>query len=103
RTPRFPYVLSRPRLWRRSSRRGKTLGLGRPFMTDLTLTDDLFFTKTGMDQARVEKLVGDALSGMDDGELFLEYCQSETSPSMTVGSNPPPSIRRKASACAPFP
>ena len=47
-------------------------------MTDLTLTDDLFFTKTGMDQARVEKLVGDALSGMDDGELFLEYCQSES-------------------------
>jgi TldD protein len=47
-------------------------------MTDLALTDDLFFAKTGMDRARVEKLVGDALGGMDDGELFLEYCQSES-------------------------
>jgi len=41
-------------------------------MTDLALTDDLFFTKTGMDQARVEKIVAEALQGMDDGELFLE-------------------------------
>ncbi|HKT19609.1 MAG TPA: metalloprotease TldD [Stellaceae bacterium] len=47
-------------------------------MTDLALTDDLFFAKTGMGRARVEKLVGDALAGMDDGELFLEYCQSES-------------------------
>ena len=46
-------------------------------MTDLALTDDLFFTKTGMDQARVEKIVAEALNGMDDGELFLEYSQSE--------------------------
>ena len=47
-------------------------------MSDLALTDDLFFTKTGMDRARVEKLVAEALNGMDDGELFLEYCQSES-------------------------
>jgi len=47
-------------------------------MTDLALTDDLFFTKTGMDQARVEKIVAEALNGMDDGELFLEYSQSES-------------------------
>jgi TldD protein len=47
-------------------------------MTDLALTDDLFFTKTGMDQARVEKIVAEALQGMDDGELFLEYSQSES-------------------------
>ncbi len=47
-------------------------------MTDLALSDDLFFTKTGMDRARVERLVGEALAGMDDGELFLEYCQSES-------------------------
>src|ERR1700761_5056400 len=47
-------------------------------MTDLALTDDLFFTKTGMDQARVEKIVAEALHGMYDGELYLEYSQSES-------------------------
>ena len=46
-------------------------------MTDLTATDSLFFERTGMDPVRVEKLVGQALDGMDDGELFLEYSQSE--------------------------
>jgi TldD protein len=46
-------------------------------MTDLAATDSLFFERAGMDPARVEKLVGDALDGMDDGELFLEYSQSE--------------------------
>lgn len=39
---------------------------------------DLFFKQTGMDEARVAGLVGDALHGMDDGELFLEYCLSES-------------------------
>jgi TldD protein len=47
-------------------------------MTDRALTDDLFFGKTGMDRARVERIVAEALAGMDDGELFLEYCQSES-------------------------
>jgi TldD protein len=40
-------------------------------------TDDLFFTQTGMDRARVQGLVDEALQGGDDGELFLEYRQSE--------------------------
>jgi hypothetical protein len=39
---------------------------------------DLFFTRTGMDRARVQQTVDGALSGSDDGELFLEYCQSES-------------------------
>src|ERR1051326_2550163 len=47
-------------------------------MSNLALTNDLFFDRTGMDPGRVEKLVGEALSGMDDGELFLEYSQSES-------------------------
>ena len=38
---------------------------------------DIFFTRTGMDEARVSRIVSDALKGMDDGELFLEYAQSE--------------------------
>ncbi|MDO8421878.1 MAG: metalloprotease TldD [Parvibaculum sp.] len=39
--------------------------------------DDLFFAPHGLDRSRVEGLVGDALQGTDDGELFLEYRQSE--------------------------
>ncbi len=46
-------------------------------MTNLAVTNELFFDRTGMDPQRVEALVGGALSGMDDGELFLEYSQSE--------------------------
>ncbi|MBW8726069.1 MAG: metalloprotease TldD [Inquilinus limosus] len=46
-------------------------------MTALDQTDDLFFTQAGLDRARLERLVGDALQGADDGELFLEYVQSE--------------------------
>src|SRR6185437_6777717 len=47
-------------------------------MTNLAVTDDLFFERTGMTPAGVESLVGETLRGMDDGELFLEYRQSES-------------------------
>src|SRR6266404_4688361 len=47
-------------------------------MTNLAVTDDLFFARTGMDANSVENLVGELLHGMDDGELFLEYSQSES-------------------------
>src|SRR3954470_22381756 len=47
-------------------------------MTNLAVTNELFFDRTGMDSGRVEKLVGEAMAGMDDGELFLEYSQSES-------------------------
>jgi TldD protein len=47
-------------------------------MSNLAVTDDLFFERTGMDAGRVERIVDDALSGMDDGELFFEYSQSES-------------------------
>ncbi len=40
-------------------------------------TEDLFFRSAGLDRDRVDRLVADALSGADDGELFLEYRQSE--------------------------
>ncbi len=46
-------------------------------MSDLSSTDELFFTRAGLDRAEVETTVDDALNGADDGELFLEYCQSE--------------------------
>ena len=47
-------------------------------MADLAATDDLFFVRTGLDRGRVQGIVDDALLGTDDGELFLEYRQSES-------------------------
>jgi TldD protein len=47
-------------------------------MTDLAITDELFFERTGMDPGRVAELVTQSLAGMDDGELYLEYSQSES-------------------------
>jgi TldD protein len=46
-------------------------------MTDLAFTDTLFFERTGMDPRRVEEIVAATLAPMDDGELYLEYSQSE--------------------------
>jgi TldD protein len=47
-------------------------------MTDLAISDELFFERTGMEPGRVEAIVAEALAGMDDGELYLEYSQSES-------------------------
>ncbi|MBT3238047.1 MAG: metalloprotease TldD [Rhodospirillaceae bacterium] len=46
-------------------------------MSDLVQTDDLFFNRAGMDRSKVETICEDALHGADDGELYLEYSQSE--------------------------
>ncbi len=40
-------------------------------------TDEIFYAKNNLDPQRVAKLVSDNLSGADDGELYLEYVQSE--------------------------
>ncbi|MGV6820487.1 MAG: metalloprotease TldD [Parvularcula sp.] len=37
----------------------------------------LFFDQTDLDEKSAQRTVDDALSGTDDGELFLEYAQSE--------------------------
>ncbi len=47
-------------------------------MTDLAATDELFFTRAGLDAGRVEGIVEESLAGADDGELFLEYNLSES-------------------------
>lgn len=47
-------------------------------MTGTSAAQELFFTRAGLDRARLDTLVGDALHGADDGELFLEYSQSES-------------------------
>ncbi|MEP0069779.1 metalloprotease TldD [Pyruvatibacter sp.] len=39
--------------------------------------DELFFTRAGLDPDRLTRIVSDTLTGADDGELFLEYTQSE--------------------------
>ncbi len=38
----------------------------------------LLFERAGLDEGRIQNVVGDALRGCDDGELFIEYCQSES-------------------------
>jgi len=47
-------------------------------MTDIARLNKLFFENTDLDQTRLESVVDDALAGSDDGELFLEYKQSES-------------------------
>jgi TldD protein len=47
-------------------------------MTNTPTLDSLFFTRAGLDKEAARRVVADALSGMDDGELFLEYAQSES-------------------------
>jgi TldD protein len=46
-------------------------------MSHLATTDRLFFEEAGLDRAKLQRQTEDALSGTDDGELFLEYRQSE--------------------------
>ena len=49
--------------------------LDRP--TSLLMTQSLFFSRTDLDQARTQSIVDETLNGMEDGELYLEYAQSE--------------------------
>jgi len=44
----------------------------------ITSAQDLFFNRGGLDRGRLTGIVGDALHGADDGELFLEYAYSES-------------------------
>jgi TldD protein len=41
------------------------------------ITDRLFFQNTGLDPAEARLALGKGLKGADDGELYLEYAQSE--------------------------
>src|ERR1700755_1293556 len=64
------------------SKRKRTVRRG--FLPLLTLPEtpmadhDLFFSRTGMDRDKVQQTVDQALKGSDDGELYLEYSQSES-------------------------
>ena len=46
-------------------------------MSAIAITDDLVFNRAGLDRGRAERTVADALRGGDDGELVLEFNQSE--------------------------
>ncbi len=47
-------------------------------VSSLSVTDDLFFNRAGLDLIKTEAIIADALASADDGELFLEYSQSES-------------------------
>lgn len=47
-------------------------------MTDIAKTDDLFFTGNDLNLEQAQSLVDETLNDADDGELFLEYRQSES-------------------------
>lgn len=46
-------------------------------MVALGTTDKIFFEETGLDKKETEAILANALQGADDGELYLEYVQSE--------------------------
>ena len=41
------------------------------------MTESFFFSRTDLDRNRAQTILDDALGGADDGELYLEYAQSE--------------------------
>ncbi|WP_417461413.1 metalloprotease TldD [Kordiimonas sp.] len=47
-------------------------------MSDAPASLNFFFQESELDETRTETLVGETLSGMDDGELYLEATQSES-------------------------
>lgn len=47
-------------------------------MADIAVTEDLFFSRAGLDRDRTQATVRQALDGCEDGELYLEYRQSES-------------------------
>ncbi|MCF6195076.1 MAG: metalloprotease TldD [Emcibacter sp.] len=47
-------------------------------MTDMTNSDSHFFSESELDSLRTQRIVDESLHGMDDGELYLQYAQSES-------------------------
>ena len=46
-------------------------------MSHMAATDEIFFNRAGLDRNRLETVVDEALNEAEDGELYLEYRQSE--------------------------
>lgn len=47
-------------------------------LQDTALNEEIFFNQTEIDKEKTQQLISRSLKGMDDGELFLEYTQSES-------------------------
>ena len=47
-------------------------------MADANTAEEFLFRRSGLNRTAVESIVDDALAGADDGEMFLEYRQSES-------------------------
>ena len=47
-------------------------------MPHAAMAHELFFDRAGLDETAIRRAVTESLAGADDGELFLEYRQSET-------------------------
>jgi len=46
-------------------------------MTNDNILNNIFFSNFDMSEQEVAKVTAEAISGVDDGELFMEFCQSE--------------------------
>src|SRR6202012_481359 len=57
----------------------KRLSMGSPILQDVTMTANptSLVDRAGLDRPRLAKIISRGLDGADDGELFLEYRQSE--------------------------
>lgn len=66
------------------------------------MTTDLL-TLFDADEATMRKHVAEALSGADDGELFIEHAQAEALTFDNGRSRAAASTPNRVSACAPLP
>ena len=41
-------------------------------------SEKLFFSNSDLNDSKVDKIVSDSLLNADDGELYLEFCESES-------------------------
>ena len=41
-------------------------------------TEKLFFSNSDLNDSKIDKIVSDSLLKADDGELYLEFCESES-------------------------
>src|SRR6202012_6047885 len=57
----------------------KRLSMGSPILQDVTMTSapTSLVDRAGLDRPKLAKIIARGLDGADDGELFLEYRQTE--------------------------
>ena len=45
---------------------------------DSQSTEKLFFSNSDLNDSKIDKIVSDSLLKPDDGQLYLEFCESES-------------------------